>query len=162
MEEYQVLPVTVQDVDEVFGNPWDATHKDMVAFSFDEMSVEERRDVIMSIYAKEYGLAIHAENGKVIAITGACRENDIPNTWWTWFFATPDFVPHARNVTDIVNQILTTCAKAEKAVEVRAYSPADSRQAILWFKKLGFYKGEEVVINGKDDVKLNIFKRSFK
>ena len=161
-KNYTVEPVTAEDVDAVFDNPWTITQQDMEAFSFDEMSRETRREVIVGTYAKDYGLAIKDENGKVIAITGACKEYDLPKTWWTWFFATPDFVPHARNVTDIVNTILTSCAEKEGALEVRAYSPANTREAIVWFKRLGFHKGAEVVINGKDDVKLNIFKRSFK
>ena len=159
LDEYHITPVTFRDVDEVFSNPWEATQKDMDVFGFSDMSEEERRYTIVDLYAKEYGLAIRDNSGKMIAITGACRENDIPETWWTWFFATPNFLSHAKDVTGIIANMVNEYAEKEGAREVRAYSPADSKEAILWFRRLGFQKSESININ---DAKLNIFKRSFK
>lgn len=161
----QARPIIASDIAQIFNKPWYATAEDIVANDFDLLTKEELYDKILIEYSKHLGLAIFdTENpDKTLIILGACPQEGAQDVWWTWFFASSDFTDRWRELTDFTRKIFEAQAKFKGAKEVRAYSPAGCKpEGIYWFRKLGFHKAQDFVINMNSGYNIYLFQRFFK
>lgn len=153
--------VMPKDIQHIFARPWEATQNDIDTFCLDRMTVRELENLIIGNYAQYYGYTIMDGDGVPVAIFGAQKQLGEPNVWWTWFFASDAFPKHWRNITDLVRRTIEKDCKTEGVKELRAYSPASSRAARIWFANLGFQKSQDVVIHDGSGQNLFVYKRKF-
>lgn len=157
--------VCAKDVLDIFNKPWYATAVDIIANGLDELSPSALVHKITVEYSHYYGLAVvdSVDPDKVLAIMGACKQDGEENIWWTWFFAPHDFQDYWREVSDFARKIIEDEAAERGVKEVRAYSPAgDTREGIMWFKRLGFHKAQNFVIPMNSGHNIFMFQRFFK